>query len=183
MRALARSPRRPVALERDLEHHGSTDACDLCEQRRRVGHVLEHVREHAEREGVLGERQRRAVIALDAGELRALPRDPHCSLGDLDACERAAEVAAVQLAQQLAVGPRPREMSAATKVALACLAGYTALSFLSIAWAVVPGDAWEGANRTLLYLLVFALFACRRQRGPSGALLLGIWVLALIGLA
>ena len=44
-------------------------------------------------------------------------------------------------------------------IALACLAAYTVLSFLSILWARVPADAWEGANRTLLYLAVFALFA------------------------
>ncbi|HWD10433.1 MAG TPA: O-antigen ligase family protein [Solirubrobacteraceae bacterium] len=83
----------------------------------------------------------------------------------------------------LAVGLHAGEISTAVKIALACLAGYTALSFLSITWAVVPGDAWEGANRTLLYLLVFALFACWRQRGQSAALLLGVWTLALIGLA
>ncbi len=68
-------------------------------------------------------------------------------------------------------------------LALGALAAYTALSFLSILWAAVPGDAWEGANRTLLYLLVFALFACWRQRGASAALLLGAWTLALIALA
>lgn len=82
----------------------------------------------------------------------------------------------------LAVGVRAGEISLPVKIALACLAGYTALSFLSITWAAVPGDAWEGANRTLLYLLVFALFACWRQRGASAALLLGVWTLALIGL-
>ena len=69
------------------------------------------------------------------------------------------------------------------KVALGCLAAYTALSYLSILWAGVPGDAWEGANRTLLYLLVFALFACWRQRGASAALLLGAWTLAMVVLA
>ena len=69
------------------------------------------------------------------------------------------------------------------RIALGALAAYTALSFLSILWAAVPGDAWEGANRTLLYLLVFALFACWRQRGASAALLLGAWTLALIALA
>ena len=51
------------------------------------------------------------------------------------------------------------------KIALGCRPAYTALSFASILWAGVPGDAWEGANRTLLYLLVFALFALWRQRG------------------
>ena len=69
------------------------------------------------------------------------------------------------------------------KIAMGCLAGYTALSFASILWAAVPGDAWEGANRTLLYLLVFALFALWPQRGRSAALLLGTWTLAMICLA
>jgi O-antigen ligase len=69
------------------------------------------------------------------------------------------------------------------KIAVGCLAGYTALSFASILWSAVPGDAWEGANRTLLYLLVFALFALWPQHGRSAALLLGAWTLAMIGLA
>jgi O-antigen ligase len=69
------------------------------------------------------------------------------------------------------------------KIAVGCLAGYTVLSFASILWAAVPGDAWEGANRTLLYLLVFALFALWPQRGRSALLLLGVWVLAMIALA
>ena len=84
----------------------------------------------------------------------------------------------------LAIVPlRMGQISLPVRVALACLAAYTALSFLSILWAGVPGDAWEGANRTLLYLLVFALFACWRQRGASAAMLLGGWALAMIVLA
>ncbi len=67
------------------------------------------------------------------------------------------------------------------RIAMGCLAAYTALSFLSILWAGVPGDAWEGANRTLLYLLVFALFACWAQTGVTAALLLCGWVLAMAG--
>jgi tetratricopeptide (TPR) repeat protein len=81
------------------------------------------------------------------------------------------------------VGLRGAELPPPVRIALGCLAAYTALSFLSILWAAVPGDAWEGANRTLLYLLVFALFACWRQRGRSAALLLGTWTLAMVGLA
>jgi tetratricopeptide (TPR) repeat protein len=84
----------------------------------------------------------------------------------------------------LAIVPlRMGQISLPVRVALACLAAYTALSFLSILWAGVPGDAWEGANRTLLYLLVFALFACWRQRGSSAVMLLGGWALAMIVLA
>jgi hypothetical protein len=81
------------------------------------------------------------------------------------------------------VGLRSGEVPTPVRLAIACLAAYTALSFLSILWAQVPGDAWEGANRTLLYLAVFALFAAWRQRGASAALLLGVWTLAIIGLS
>ncbi|MGP8242689.1 MAG: O-antigen ligase family protein [Solirubrobacteraceae bacterium] len=75
------------------------------------------------------------------------------------------------------------EVPLTVKIALGCLAAYTALSFASILWAGVPGDAWEGANRTLLYLLVFALFALWPQRGRSAVLLLGVWTVAMIVLA
>lgn len=83
----------------------------------------------------------------------------------------------------LTVPLRLAEIPLSVRVAVGCLAAYTALSFLSILWAGVPGDAWEGANRTLLYLLVFVLFAAWPQRGPSAALLLVAWTLAMIGLA
>ena len=55
-------------------------------------------------------------------------------------------------------------------------AAFTAWSFLSIAWADVKGDAWDGANRTLLYLCVFALFAWRPVPARVGAALLGAFV-------
>jgi O-Antigen ligase len=92
----------------------------------------------------------------------------------------------VLLLLAVALGLVPLSMAGVptpVRVALAALAAYTALSFLSILWAAVPGDAWEGANRTLLYLLVFALFASWRQRGASAALLLCSWTLALAALA
>lgn len=80
-------------------------------------------------------------------------------------------------------GLRFAQAPRAVRVAVGCLAAYTALSFLSILWANVPADAWEGANRTLLYLLVFALFALWPQNGRSAALLLGAWTVAMIVLA
>lgn len=83
----------------------------------------------------------------------------------------------------LGVRPRLREVPLAVRIALLCLALYTALSFFSILWAHAQGDAWEGANRTLLYLVVFALFALWPQRGLAAALLVGFWVIAMIGLA
>jgi len=82
-----------------------------------------------------------------------------------------------------AVPPRWSQVPLAVRVAIGALAGYTALSFLSILWAGVPGDAWEGADRTLLYLLVFVLFAAWAQTGATAAALLSAWALALAGVA
>jgi tetratricopeptide (TPR) repeat protein len=83
----------------------------------------------------------------------------------------------------LSVPLRLAGISRSLRVALLCLGLYTALSYLSILWADVPGDAWEGANRTLLYLLVFALFSLWTRRGTSAAILLATWMAAMIALA
>ena len=48
---------------------------------------------------------------------------------------------------------------AGSVVALAAFTAFTAWSFASVSWGAVAGDALEGANRTLVYLVVFALFA------------------------
>lgn len=69
------------------------------------------------------------------------------------------------------------------RVATIAFAAFTIWSFLSILWAGDPGEAWEGANRTLLYLVVFALFALWRQSATGGSVLLGAWTLGMIGLA
>src|SRR5689334_25322383 len=74
---------------------------------------------------------------------------------------------------------RVAELPRPVVVALGALAAFTAWSYLSIAWADDQGVAWEGANRTLLYLVVFALFAAWRQRPETAALVLGAWTLAL----
>jgi hypothetical protein len=58
-------------------------------------------------------------------------------------------------------------------VALALLAAYVAWSFLSITWADSQGPALEGAGRTLMYALVFALFALWPLRGSAPALIAG----------
>lgn len=75
----------------------------------------------------------------------------------------------VRLAHPALVRGVPR----ATAVALGFLACFTAWCFLSIAWADVQGDAWDGANRTLLYLTVFAFFALWPWRPGDAALWLG----------
>ncbi|MBI5107005.1 MAG: hypothetical protein HZB46_18825, partial [Solirubrobacterales bacterium] len=65
------------------------------------------------------------------------------------------------------------------RAAVALLGAFTAWSALSIAWADEQGAAWEGANRTLLYLAAFALFALWRQRPLTAGVLLGAWTLGL----
>ena len=93
-------------------------------------------------------------------------------------------VAIALLAIAAATVRRPlAETSGPVRVALMCLAAYTAFSYLTIAWAKAPGEALEGADRTLLYLLLFALFSSWRQRGATGAALLAVWVLSIAGLA
>ncbi len=62
-----------------------------------------------------------------------------------------------------------------TAAALAALAGFVAWSYLSIGWADVRGDAWDGANRAALYLIVFSLFALWRWSPSSGLVLLGVF--------
>ncbi len=53
-------------------------------------------------------------------------------------------------------GLRSVRISRAGRVALIAFALYVAWSYLSISWAGSPGDALQGSNRALLYLVVFA---------------------------
>jgi tetratricopeptide (TPR) repeat protein len=80
--------------------------------------------------------------------------------------------------------PRARRAVRPVRIACACLAGYAAWSYLSIAWADQKGDAWDGANRTALYALIFALFALWPLRGRVAAALIGAYagVIAVMGL-
>jgi O-Antigen ligase len=82
-------------------------------------------------------------------------------------------------------GLRTVAISRPARVALIAFAVYVAWSYLSIAWAGSPGDALEGSNRALLYLLVFAtmLILPWTSRGVLVALLtftLGVGVVAIV---
>jgi O-antigen ligase len=68
-------------------------------------------------------------------------------------------------------------------IAVAAIAAYAAWSYASIAWADSKADAWDGANRTLLYAAVFALFALWRLRAAAAATLLGALAAGIAGLA
>ncbi|HEX5923101.1 MAG TPA: O-antigen ligase family protein [Baekduia sp.] len=61
------------------------------------------------------------------------------------------------------------------QVAAVTLGAFTVWSFLSIAWADDGGVALEGADRTLLYLAAFLLFALWPQRPATAAWVLGLW--------
>lgn len=63
-------------------------------------------------------------------------------------------------------------------VAVLALLAYAAWSYLSIGWADQQADAWDGANRSLLYALAFALFAIWRPRARPAIVLLVAFSLA-----
>jgi tetratricopeptide (TPR) repeat protein len=86
------------------------------------------------------------------------------------------------------LGPRRLRLARPLLIALALFAAYVAFSFLSIAWALTPGDALDGSNRALLYLLLFALFAVLPWRAWTAlvtlsAFALGIGAIAVVTLA
>jgi tetratricopeptide (TPR) repeat protein len=68
-------------------------------------------------------------------------------------------------------------------VGLGLFAAYTAWSTLSIAWAADKGEAWDAANRTLLYLVVYAIFLLWPWRARHGAMLLGAYAFGVAGIA
>jgi len=69
-------------------------------------------------------------------------------------------------------------------VALAAglLGAYAIWSYLSILWAEDQGAAWEGANVSLMYAIVYALFALWPMRGRAAAIVLGAFGLGVAGL-
>jgi tetratricopeptide (TPR) repeat protein len=72
-------------------------------------------------------------------------------------------------------------------LALGLFATYVAFSYLSILWAAAPGEALDGSNRALLFLLLFALFALLPWRAWTAlatltAFALGVGTIALVTL-
>jgi hypothetical protein len=86
----------------------------------------------------------------------------------------------------IAVGP-PRGIPRASLAALTFLAAYAVWTFVSIAWADQQAIAWEGANRTAIYVVVFALFTLwpvgeRGARAVVGLFALGVAAVGLVEL-
>jgi hypothetical protein len=63
--------------------------------------------------------------------------------------------------------------------AIVLLAAFVLWNFASIAWADDQGAAWDGANRCLLYLTVFAIFVLPPWRARPAAVLLGLYAVAI----
>jgi O-antigen ligase len=78
-----------------------------------------------------------------------------------------------------------RRLPRVNAIALALLAAFTLWSFVAISWADDKAIAWDGANRTMLYLTIFALFTLPRWRASSAATVLGVYSLgvAVVGAA
>jgi O-antigen ligase/polysaccharide polymerase Wzy-like membrane protein len=66
--------------------------------------------------------------------------------------------------------------------AIACLGAFAAWSVLSIFWSSDKGIAWDGANRTLLYFLVYTMFVALPWRRASIPALIGALSLAALGI-
>ena len=83
------------------------------------------------------------------------------------------------------VGTRglPRRLGRGEVAALVALAALTVWAFASITWADVRGDAWNGADRMLLYLVVFTLFLVLRWRTASATVVLAAYVLGVAAVA
>ena len=78
---------------------------------------------------------------------------------------------------------RDRALPRLARWALGCFALYVLWSYASIAWAASPGDALEGSNRALLYLIVFALFVAIPWTAPGALAALVGYVLAVGAIA
>jgi hypothetical protein len=63
--------------------------------------------------------------------------------------------------------------------ALVLFALFALWSFLSITWAGVKGDAWDGANQTLFYFTVYALFSRWRMNTRIAALFVSLYAVAI----
>ena len=75
--------------------------------------------------------------------------------------------------------PKRADILVPVRIAAGALTAFTAWSYLTVFWADDGGAAWESANRTLLYLVIFTLFALWRLQGGPGASVLGVWTLGI----
>jgi O-Antigen ligase len=95
-------------------------------------------------------------------------------------------LAALGLLAATIVGLRGRlRVGRRAAIALALFAAYVGWCYLSITWASSPGDAFQGANQALLYLLVFAVMVLLPWTAEAALAALVVWVVGVgvIGVA
>jgi O-Antigen ligase len=86
-------------------------------------------------------------------------------------------LAALGLLAATIVGLRGRlRIGRGSVVALALFAAYVGWCYLSMTWASSPGDALQGANQALLYLLVFAVMILLPWTAEAALAALVVWV-------
>jgi hypothetical protein len=79
------------------------------------------------------------------------------------------------LAAMLAWTTPQRSLDRGSTIALAALSAFTAWAFMSILWAGDRGLALTGANRSLVYVVLFVVVARRRWRGLAALVALVAW--------
>jgi hypothetical protein len=77
----------------------------------------------------------------------------------------------------------PRRLGRTEVTALTALGGLAVWALASIGWAGVRGDAWNGANRTLLYLAAFILFLLLPWGARSATFVLTTYALGTAAIA
>jgi hypothetical protein len=112
-----------------------------------------------------------AVLAVDDGGFAATAWYPAALI-----------VLALAAVVFVATRPLPSETWVGVRGALAAFAAYVAWSYLSILWADIPGKAWDGANRSLLYLVAFGLVTLRPWSARAGRIGLAAVVIAVTGI-
>lgn len=76
------------------------------------------------------------------------------------------------------LGPARIRVSRTTAIALGAFGAYVVFSYASMLWAQVPGDALDGANRTLVFFSIFATFAVLPWRTKAAELALAAFAIA-----
>ena len=89
---------------------------------------------------------------------------------------------ALLVATVVAVGI-PRDVPRTVLAGVGLMAGFAAWQYLSITWAGENGQALDGANRTLFYATVLALFAFWPWNPRGARLVLGAFALGISGIA
>ena len=90
---------------------------------------------------------------------------------------------ALSLTTACFIVPRGLAVPTATRAVLGLFAGYVAWCYASIAWASSPGDALQGADQALLYLLIIAAAAATRWTPGTVLLTFTTWALSVGAIA